>query len=83
MAATVLSTPLAVEISVYVVRAFVKLREVLASNQQLAAKLMDLEQKVGAHDAAIVEIIETIRQLLAPPKSKGKRPIGFVPWRGD
>jgi len=79
MAATVLNTPLAVEISVYVVRAFVKLREVLASNQQLAAKLMELEHKVGTHDAAIAEIIEAIRQLMALPESKGKRSIGFAP----
>jgi phage regulator Rha-like protein len=83
MAATVLNTPLAVEVSVYVVRAFVELREVLAANQQLAAKLVELEHKVGTHDAAITELIEALRQLMTPPVSKNKRTIGFAPWNKD
>ena len=72
MAATVLNTPLAVEVSVYVVCAFVRLREVLAANQQLAARLMELEHKVGTHDTAIAELIEAMRQIMAPPDTGGK-----------
>ncbi len=80
MAATVLNTPLAVEVSVYVVRAFVKLREVFAANQQLAVKLKELEYKVGTHDGAISELIEAMRRLMAPPESSHKRKIGFASW---
>jgi|COG998Drversion2_1049125.scaffolds.fasta_scaffold214598_1 hypothetical protein len=81
MAATVLNTPLAVDVSLHVVRAFVRLREVLAENQQLAARLRELEHQVGTHDAAIAEIIEAIRRLMAPPSPKEKRSIGFAPWK--
>ena len=81
MAATVLNTSLAVEVSVYVIRTFVRLREVLAANQQLAAKLMELEHKVGTHDTAIAELIEAIRQIMAPPDTGEKRSIGFAPWK--
>jgi hypothetical protein len=53
MAAMVLNSQRAMEISVYVVRAFVKLRETLSSNKELAAKLVELEQKLDTHDQAI------------------------------
>ena len=81
MAATVLNSPRAVEMSIYVVRAFVQLRELLASNKDLAMRLDELEvrltRKLDTHDQAITEIIKTIRQLMNPPETK-KRPIGFV-----
>jgi hypothetical protein len=77
MAATVLNSPRAVEVSIYVVRAFVRLREMLASNKELAQKLTELEQKLTAHDQAITGIIKTIRELMNPPEPK-RRPIGFV-----
>lgn len=77
MAATVLNSPRAIEVSVYVVRAFVRLREVLTSNQELAAKLDQLEKKFVSHDQAIVGILEAIRQLMQPPQATS-RPIGFV-----
>jgi len=79
MAAGVLSSPRAVEVSVYVVRAFVRLREVLASNKELAKKLDELERKLSAHDKAIVQLVNAIRQLMTPPERK-KRSIGFAPW---
>ena len=60
-----------------VVRAFVRLREVFASNQELAAKLDQLEKKLSSHDQAIVGILEAIRQLMRPPAATS-RPIGFV-----
>ena len=78
MAATVLNSARAVEMSIYVVRAFVQLRNVLASNKELAQKLSDLERRVDSHDSAIVGILKTIRELMNLPE-KESRPIGFVP----
>jgi hypothetical protein len=81
MAATVLNSPRAVEMSVYVVRAFVKLREVLASNTELARKLMELEKSVATLDARtrkqFEEVYAAIRALMTPPTLKS-RPIGFT-----
>lgn len=56
MAATVLNSPRAVEMTIHVVRAFVQLRDLLAANRQLAAKFAELERKVSSHDQAIVGI---------------------------
>lgn len=67
----------AVEMSVYVVRAFVQLREMLASNNELAQRLDELERKLNTHDQAITGILKAIRELMNPPVSKS-RPIGFV-----
>lgn len=80
MAASVLGSERAVQISIYVVRAFVQLREMLASNKTLAHKLNELERKLATHDRAITELIEAIRRLMAAPEPKKKRPIGFAPW---
>jgi hypothetical protein len=77
MAATVLNSPRAVEMSLYVVRAFVRLREVLASNAELARKLNDLERKLKGHDEAITAILSAIRELMNPPAPK-RRGIGFT-----
>ena len=79
MVAAVLNTPRAVDISIYVVRAFVKLRDILASNEELAVKLTELEQRVSSHDATIGELVDAIRQLMAPEPGK-KRSIGFAEW---
>jgi len=82
MAASVLNTPRAVEVSLYVVRAFVELRETLATNKQLALRLDELEsrleRKLTSHDQAITGILEAIRQLMAPPDRPKRRRIGFV-----
>ena len=77
MAATILNSPKAIEMSVFIVRAFVQLREMLSSHKELAAKLESLEQKVGSHDQAIAGLIDAIRQLMSSPVS-AKRPIGFM-----
>ena len=77
MAATILNSPRAVEMSVYVVRAFVRLRELLASNTALARKLDELERKYKHHDNAIAAILSAIRELTNPPRSK-RRGIGFT-----
>jgi len=79
MAASVLNSPRAVEISVFVVRAFVRLREALAARKDLARKLDELEHKVGEHDQAIREIVAAIRELMAPPAKGKARPLGFRP----
>jgi len=81
MAATVLNSPRAVEMSVHVVRAFVKLRQVLASNTELDRKLEALEKSVATLDATTRRQFEgvhkAIRTLMTPPAPK-TRPIGFT-----
>jgi hypothetical protein len=77
MLASVLSSPVAVEASVRVVRAFVWMREHITANKELAHKLMDLEQRVGAYDEAIANLFEAIRQLIEPPLPENRREIGF------
>lgn len=77
MAATILNSPKAVEMSVYVVRAFVEWRTWLSTHRELAEKLEHLERKVSSHDQALAGVIDTIRQLMSPQQPK-KRPIGFV-----
>jgi ORF6N domain len=81
MAATILNSPRAVEMSVYVVRAFVQLREMLASSRELARRFAQLEtrldKKLTIHDEAIAAILAAIRQLMHPPVPK-RRPIGFT-----
>ena len=76
MLANVLNSPAAVEASIQVVRAFVKLREVLLNHKQLASKLNQLERKIGEHDKGIHTIFEALRQLMTPPV-KNKHKIGF------
>ena len=79
MAATFLNSPRAVEVSVFVVRAFVKLRQMVVAHKDLAAKLTDLERRVGGHDDSIRQLVSAIRQLMAPPpEEKSKRRIGFA-----
>ena len=77
MAATVLNSPRAVQVSVYVVRAFVRLRRVLAGNKELASKLDKLETRVGKHDRQIVALLDVIRQLVDPPPEPPRKRIGF------
>ncbi|MDP2812055.1 MAG: ORF6N domain-containing protein [Rhodocyclaceae bacterium] len=77
MAASVLNAPRAVEMSIFVVRAFVQLRELLASSRELADRLDELERKLSTHDQAIAGLINAIRQLTSVP-AKPNRPIGFT-----
>ena len=77
MASMVLNSARATEVSVHVVRAFIELRNLVAGNKELASKLKRLERKVDSHHQAITGLIDSMRQLLAPPDPK-KRPIGFV-----
>lgn len=77
MAATILNSPRAIEMSVFVVRAFVELRGIIANSKQLAGKLDLLERKVLDHDTALSNLVKAIRQLNSAPVPK-KRPIGFT-----
>jgi hypothetical protein len=77
MAASVLNSPKAVEVSVFVVRAFVQLREVIAGHKQLARKISKLERKLGDHDEQIVVLMEAIKQLMDPKPPPKARRIGF------
>jgi phage regulator Rha-like protein len=76
MVASVLNTRRAVEVSVYVVRAFVRLREMLSTHKELARKLSELEKRIQGHDEEIVLLFEAIRKLMEPPGKPRKR-IGF------
>src|SRR6266550_4843729 len=76
MAATILNSKRAIEMSIFVVRAFVRMREALAANQQVVAKLTELECRLESHDADIQDLVEAIRELMAPPPPNGRR-IGF------
>jgi hypothetical protein len=88
MAATVLNTPRAVEVSVYVVRAFIQLRELAGSHREMAKRLDDLEQKTEAlalnqdafsrnTRAQLKQVFDALRDLMTPPEPP-KRPIGFI-----
>ncbi len=76
MAATVLKTRRAVQMSVFVVRAFVRLRELAGLHRELASKIKELEERVGKHDSSIQEIVRALRQLMKPPE-RPRRQIGF------
>jgi hypothetical protein len=77
MLASVLNSAIAVQASVRVVRAFVRLREMVAANAPLAAKLEELERRFDSHDEAIANLFATLKQLLEPPEAPKRREIGF------
>ena len=79
MLSSVLHSKRAVRVNIEVMRAFVRLRQMLASNAGLARKLAALEKK---YDAQFRVVFDAIRELMTPPEPKKKRPIGFAPW-GD
>lgn len=85
MAASVVNSPKAVEVSVYVVRAFVQLREAASLHKDLANRLDELESRIErrleGQDQTIAEVLAAIRRLMSPTEPSRKRPIGFV--RGD
>ena len=83
MLSSVLRSPKAVAVNIEIMRTFVRMRKLTFSNEELASKIDELDRRVSKHDAAIAEIIEAIRQLMAPPDSGEKRSIGFAPWKGN
>jgi hypothetical protein len=76
MLSSVLNSERAVKVNIAIMRAFVKLRQTLATNRELAQKFSELERRVGKHDEEISAILEAIRQLMTPPE-KPRREIGF------
>jgi hypothetical protein len=76
MAAAVLNSALAVEMSIFVVRAFIRLRHMLATNRKLALKIFELEERLGTHDSAIRELVKVIKELMSAKRSP-RRCIGF------
>jgi phage regulator Rha-like protein len=79
MAASVLNSERAVRVSVYVVRAFVKLRQALAAHKELGRKLAALEGRLDRHDEEIAALLEAIREWMAPPPAPRRGRIGFRP----
>lgn len=77
MAAHVLNSGHAVRMSVFVVRAFVRLRQMVTTHKEVVAKLEELERRVTTHDTHIRSLFEAVRQLMIPPQPS-KRKIGFL-----
>ena len=81
MLANVLRSPVAIRASIQVVRAFVNLRRMLATHDDLARKIDAIERRVGKHDVELQEVLRILRKLLEPPPVPAKRPLGFMPAR--
>jgi hypothetical protein len=77
MAANVLNSPKAIQMSVALVTAFIRLREALAANDSMAKRLIEIENTVLTHDAALRDLYQKIRPLLLPPPELPRRKIGF------
>lgn len=78
MLSSVLRSARAIAVNIAIMRAFVRLREMVAANAELAVRLEELERRVSGHDEAITSIVRVIRELAAPPEPKPRRRIGFV-----
>jgi len=87
MAATVLNSPQAVKMSLFIIRAFVKMRESLAANAAILKRLAEIDRTLLLHDGALRDIYQKLRPLLEPPPAPPKPEIGFhvkedaVPYR--
>ena len=78
MAASVLNSHRAVEVSVFIVRASVKIRRTIAEYKELSQKIAELETRLAGHDHQILSIIEAVKQLTKPTSPQDKRQIGFL-----
>jgi hypothetical protein len=81
MAATVLNSKRAIEMSVFVVRAFVRMREMLAKNRQLAARINELDRRLETHDTAIQDIIDAIKELMLPGTDEAQDRFSVAAWQ--
>jgi hypothetical protein len=77
MAASVLNTPRAIEVSVFIVRAFIKLRQFISGHKELQRKISQIEERLTDHDEQIVELVNLIKQFLNPQPPPKKMRIGF------
>jgi hypothetical protein len=78
MLSSVLNSPRAIRINIEIMRAFVRLREMISTNKELSRKLDELERKLATHDTAIAGLITAIRELATPAPPAPKRRIGFM-----
>jgi hypothetical protein len=78
MLSSVLRSKRAIEVNIAIMRAFLRVREMLTTHKELARKLSELEQRLEKHDSHIQTIFEAIRQMMAPSDKKGKKKIGFT-----
>ena len=79
MLSGILNSKRAIQVNIAIMRAFVKLRHILATHKELAGKLEEHERKLNKHDEDILVIFEAIRQLMEPPPMPPKPRIGFHP----
>lgn len=77
MLSSVLKSRRAITVNIEIMRTFVRMRQLLASNKELALKLSELERKLAKHDRSISDIVKAIRALMQPPEPK-RRSIGFT-----
>jgi hypothetical protein len=77
MAANILRSPRAVQMSVFVVRAFIRLREEVATNTAVLARLAEIDRKLLQHDVALLDLYQKLEPLLRPPAAPPQRRIGF------
>lgn len=77
MAATILRSPRAVAMSVYVVRAFVQMKEALLANATILRRLAEMDKKLVTHDVILRDVYEKLRPLLAPPSEPPRKELGF------
>ncbi len=77
MLSSVLKSERAIEVNILIMRAFVKLRELISTNKKVEGKLKELENKFKEHDEQIVQIIQVINQLITPQENSKKK-IGFT-----
>ena len=77
MAASVLNSQKVMEVGVYIVRAFVKLRQMIAENKELSRRIVQIERHLANHDEQIIELVKVIKQLLKPDPPPKKRRIGY------
>lgn len=77
MAASVLNSPRAIEVSVFIVRAFVKMRRTIAEHKEVARRIAQLERRLANHDDQILSLVQAIRQFLNPELPPKRRRIGF------
>lgn len=81
MLSSVLKSERAIEVNILIMRAFVKLREIISSHKKVEEKLRELESKLKEHDEQIIQIIQVINQLISTPQKTTKK-IGFtIDWK--
>ncbi len=79
MLSGVLHSERAIEVNIAIMRAFVKLRQILATHKELAERISELERRMNKKDNEVMALFEAIRKLMAPPPEKPKLPFGFHP----